>query len=264
MTEAVSPPTALEPSTADRISTFFYRHWLLILNLFFGLWVALPWFAPVFSAMGLTGLAGLIYKIYSVQCHQLPERSYFLFGPKTMYSVPEINTAWPYADFLRLRLFTGNADFGFKVAWSDRMVSFYTPYFLSGLWMAVSRWRRRKKTGNPEATSGWRAMPVWLWVLLLVPLGIDGISHTISDAINFGAGFRDTNAWLAALTNNALPATFYAGDAIGSFNWWMRLLTGLLAGFGTMRFILPMLEDMFGLETQRAAQKTGLEKAEIH
>lgn len=250
MTEAVTSHTTIESTTAAKIAAFFHRHWLLVITIFFGTWVILPWFVPVISVIGQPEMASVIYKIYSVQCHQLPERSYFLFGPKIMYSVQDINTVWPYTDFLRLRQFVGNADFGFKIAWSDRMVSFYTPYFLSGLWMAVSRRRRRRETGNPLATSGWKALPVWLWILFLVPLGIDGFTHMISDAINFGAAFRDTNAWLAVLTNNAFPATFYAGDAIGSFNWWMRLLTGLLAGFGTMRFILPMLEEVFETEAR--------------
>lgn len=255
MTEAAPTRLGLELTTADKMSNFFSRHWLLLINIFFGTWVILPWFAPVFSTIGLPGVASTIYKIYSVLCHQLPERSYFLFGPKTMYSVQDINTVWPYTDFFRLRQFTGNADFGFKIAWSDRMVSFYTPYFLSGLWMAVSRWHRRRTTGNPRATSGWKELPAWLWILFLVPLGIDGITHAISDAINFGAAFRDTNVWLAVLTNNAFPATFYAGDAIGSFNWWMRLLTGLLAGFGTMKFILPMLEDVFKETVHHTAKR---------
>lgn len=254
MAETISSPQ-LNPGTADKIGAFFYRHWLLIINLFFGTWVILPWLAPVFSAIGLTSVATLIYRIYSVQCHQLPERSYFLFGPKGMYSIQDINTVWPYADFFRLRQFVGNVDFGFKVAWSDRMVSFYSPYFLSALWMAVARWNRRRKTGNPNATSGWKEIPVWLWIVFLIPLGLDGITHTINDAINFGGGFRDTNAWLAVLTNNAFSPAFYAGDAFWSFNWWMRLLTGLMAGFGTMRFILPMLEDVFTSESQRMAAK---------
>ncbi len=255
MTEAISSPTPIKLTTADKISTFFYHHWLLIFNVFFGTWVILPWAAPVFSAIGLNWLAHAIYQLYSLQCHQLPERSYFLFGPKAMYSMQDINTVWPYTDFFRLRQFAGTVDMGFKVAWSDRMVSFYTPYFLSGLWMVASRWQARRKTRNPLATSGWRELPVWLWLVLLLPLGLDGISHAISDAISFGTGFRDTNTWLALLTNNALPASFYAGDAIGSFNWLMRLLTGLIAGFGTMRFILPMLEDVFETDGRRAALK---------
>jgi hypothetical protein len=77
----------------------------------------------------------------------------------------------------------------------------------------------------------------------------------ISDAISFWDGFRYTNAWLAALTNNAFAPTFYAGDALGSFNWWMRLLTGLLAGFTTVWIVFPSLEDAFTDMRQRLEVK---------
>jgi hypothetical protein len=63
----------------------------------------------------------------------------------------------------------------------------------------------------------------------------------ISDLAGIGQGFRDNNQWLVGLTNNALPALFYAGDALGSFNSWMRLLTGILAGFGIVWFTLPLI-----------------------
>ena len=55
-----------------------------------------------------------------------------------------------------------------------------------------------------------------------------------------GTGFRDTNAWLAALTGNALPDSFYMGDQLGSFNSWMRWLTGFL-------FSLPTVFALFAL-----------------
>ena len=35
----------------------------------------------------------LIYLFYSFQCHQLPQRSFFLFGPQLTYSIEQINTA---------------------------------------------------------------------------------------------------------------------------------------------------------------------------
>jgi hypothetical protein len=54
-------------------------------------------------------------------------------------------------------------------------------------------------------------------------------------------GFRNTNTWLAAITGNAFAATFYAGDLIGSFNWWMRLITGVVAGFAFTRLIYPYI-----------------------
>jgi hypothetical protein len=48
------------------------------------------------------------------------------------------------------------------------------------------------------------------------------------------------------LTNNSFAATFYAGDAIGSFNSWARILTGLLAGLGIVWFAFPNMEESIG------------------
>jgi hypothetical protein len=38
---------------------------------------------------------------------------------------------------------------------------------------------------------------------------------------------------------------FYAADAIGSFNWWMRLITGIIFGVGIVWLAYPHLEDAF-------------------
>jgi len=70
---------------------------------------------------------------------------------------------------------------------------------------------------------------------------LDGGTHTFSDFAGIGNGFRDTNEWLANLTNHSLPPTFYAGDALGSFNSLMRLLSGLLAGLGITWFAFPYI-----------------------
>jgi hypothetical protein len=78
---------------------------------------------------------------------------------------------------------------------------------------------------------------------------IDGMTHTISDVLinnQFGAGFRDTNLWLAQLTNSALPAWFVVGDAVGSFNSIARWISGALFGIGLAWFLLPYAEGTFG------------------
>jgi len=231
--------------SAESISLWIHNHWLWLFGALIGAWVLLPWLAPVLMWLGFPAGGEAIYRGYTVFCHQLPERSYFLFGPKTMYSFGDINQVWQYSNILELRKFTGTPNMGYKVAWSDRMVSFYTPLFIGFVLMGFSRWKNRRKTGNPQATSGWKPMPWWLFALTLLPLALDGGTHFISDIISFGGGFRDTNTWVAVLTNNAFPATFYAGDAIGSFNWWMRLFTGLLAGFGMVFFFYPYMEETF-------------------
>ena len=50
---------------------------------------------------------------------------------------------------------------------------------------------------------------------------------------------------MAILTRHAFPVTFYAGDVLGSFNSWLRLLTGVLFAFGAVWFVYPWLQNAF-------------------
>ena len=216
----------------------FSRHWLLIITVILGIYVGLPWLAPVFMEIGWAGAGKVIYLIYSTQCHQLPQRSFFLFGPQAMYSLADVQAVWRNTTnpFI-LRQFVGSAAMGWKVAWSDRMASMYGGVFLGSLIF----WPLRKRL---------RPLPLWAFALLILPMGIDGGTHMISDLAGLGNGFRDSNIWLAALTGNIFPAAFYVGDVLGSFNSWMRLLTGLLFGLAIVWLAYPALEEMFA-ETAR-------------
>lgn len=209
-------------------------HWLGIFLIVYGLWVLTPFLAPVFMLIGWTGVGKGIYFIYSFFCHQLPERSFFFFGQKTMYSLSQIQAAWQNtANPMILRQFIGNEIMGWKVAWSDRMISFY-----SSVWIFAIVWMPFRKKVKPLAFLG--------FALLLLPMGLDGGTHLFSDFAGIGQGFRDTNQWLAILTNNTLPSSFLIGDALGSFNSWVRILTGLLAGLGVAWLAFPNLEESFG------------------
>ncbi len=210
------------------------RHWFLVFAAIYGVWVWLPFAAPILMHIGWDIPGRALYSVYSFFCHQLPERSFFLFGRAPMYSLAAIQSAWKNTtDPMVLRQFIGNAGMGWKVAWSDRMVSWYTTVWLFAvLWFPI-----RGKV---------RPLPWWGCFLLLAPIVLDGGTHMISDLAGIGHGFRDTNLWLAALTNHALPAWFYAGDALGSFNSWMRLITGVLAGLAVVWFAFPYLDASFG------------------
>ena len=207
--------------------------WYILFGLGFGVYVLLPFLAPVFMAVGWNSLGKAIYLIYSFMCHQLPERSYFLFGSRLTYSLVEIQSAWQNtSNPLILRQCIGNPAMGWKVAWSDRMISMYTATWLLGLlWWPL---RRRIKP-----------LPWWGLVLFLLPMAVDGTTHFFSDLSGIGQGFRFTNAWLAALTNNVFPASFYAGDAWGSFNSIMRLFSGIAFGIGLVWFSFPYLHRSF-------------------
>jgi uncharacterized membrane protein len=216
---------------ANRVVLGISRHWLLMFTLFWGLYVGLPWLAPIFMKIGWTDAGRAIYMIYSTQCHQLPQRSYFLFGEKSMYSLAEVQAVWRNTNNPAiLRQFIGNQQMGWKVAWSDRMVSLYTAIFIGGLLY----WPVRKQL---------KPLPIWIYALCTLPMFIDGSTHMLSDMAGIGNGFRDSNVWLAALTDNLFPAWFYAGDGLGSFNSWMRLITGVLFGIGSVWLAYPYIEQ---------------------
>ena len=215
-----SKPTV---SVADWLS----RHWYKIFLIVYGLWVGIPFLAPLFMYIGWDGVGKAIYFIYSFFCHQLPQRSYFLFGQKPTYSLTEVQAAWQNTlNPLILRKFIGNETMGWKIAWSDRMAALYT-----SVWLFALIWFPLRRKVKPLS---W-----WGFILLFLPMILDGGTHAFSDFAGIGQGFRDTNIWLVALTNNSLPATFSAGDALGSFNSWMRLLSGFLAGFGIVWLVFP-------------------------
>lgn len=180
------------------------RHWLFFVNLLIALWVLSPWLAPVFMHVGWI-----------------------------RYSLSEIQAAWQTTtDPLVLRQFIGNPEMGWKVAWSDRMVSMFTTIFLGGVVYGLLRERLK-----PLSLRG--------FIILLLPMLVDGGTHMISDFAGIGQGFRDTNTWLQMITNNTFPTAFYVGDALGSFNWWMRLITGIPFGIALVGFAFPYINGAF-------------------
>ena len=235
----MSSPSDLIPTQRPRVIRAnrwvyrFSRNWLLIFSVVYGLYVGLPFLGPIFMHFGFTTGGRAIYFIYTFLCHQLPQRSLFFFGPKMMYSLAEVQLAWQDTlNPLVLRQFIGNAEMGWKMAWSDRMVSMYTSVLIfSWMWFPI---RKRIKS-----------LPWWGFVIFLIPMGIDGLTHMISDLFGIGQGFRDSNTWLAVLTNHAFPDSFFAGDTLGSFNSWMRWITGILFGLGVVWFGFPYLDDFF-------------------
>lgn len=244
------PSNSMEKT--DRFVIWFNKHWVLVFGILFGGFILTPFLAPVFMAIGWTTPGNVIYWIYSFLCHQLPQRSFFLFGPNISYSLTEIQTVWENTNnIVILRQFTGNPQMGWKVAWSDRMVSMY-----SSIWLFGIIWGLMKKK--------LKRLPIWGFVILLLPMAIDGSTHFISDLAGIGQGFRDTNTWLAPITNNLMDPNFYAGDAWGSFNAWMRLVSGLLFGLGMVWFGFPYIDESFSYSAEVVLYKIQLQERLVH
>jgi uncharacterized membrane protein len=229
---------------AQLIDRLVYQHWLAFVLAVLFVFTLMPFLAPVMMTLGLTAVGEIIYTLYIPTCHQLPQRSWFLFGDKLTYTLAEIQQVYPTSDAWELRFFYGTPEMGWKVAWSDRMLSFYNMVPIFGLLYAgLRRWVQRP-------------ISIKLFLLVLLPITLDGGTHMINDMLAgvSGGGFRDTNAWLALLTGNAFPA-FYAGDAQGTFNWWIRLMTGVVAAWGIAFFAFPWLDRIF--RGEQARQRDG-------
>lgn len=221
------------------------RHWLAIFNSLVGLFVLGALLAPALMRAGYTGPATTLYTLYGFTCHQLPQRSYFLFGQKLMYPMDKILSAWPGAtDFFEQRAILGDPVFGYKVAIANRCSAIYSSILLVGLLFGLSRRQIR-----PLSLRG--------VFILSLPMALDGFSHMASELT--GLGFRDTNAWLQVLTQNAFPLDFYVGDAFGSFNWLMRTVTGALFGIALVWMVYPTFRLAFRSRPIRPTQAPGVE-----
>lgn len=208
------------------------QKWFFLANAITGGILFLGILAPLLMSIGLPNAGQTVYGWLAPHNHQLPQRSYFLFGQATLlasYSEEKIITSGANPD--NLQSFVGNSEIGFKMALNHRMTAIFVALFLGGVvWGAAG--------GRP------RLGPIW-FVILLLPLLIDGFSHLISE--NSGQGFREDNAWAVSLTRHAFPNEFYRGTTIGSLNWLLRTLTGILFGLGFVWFLFTYLSLRFRL-----------------
>ena len=99
--------------------------------------------------------------------------------------------------------------FGYQVAYCHRCTAMYTSLLVAGLLFVPLR-RRIKPS------------PLWVGGLLLLPMLLDGGTHLIDDLL--GLGLRD------------------GGDAIGTLNFWLRMITGLLFAVAILIAVYPRLE----------------------
>ncbi len=238
-----------------RGSLWLSDHWVTVCIILLGIFVITPFLAPVFMALGWTGLGQAIYFAYSMLCHQMAQRSFFLFGPHPMYNIAQLPVAMTGDDVTNtfaLRNFIGNADLGWKVAWSDRMVYMFGATWIAAMIFGILRQRRVIAP-----------LRIPLFILLLLPMAIDGGTHFLSD---FSGGllgeFRYSNPWLADLTGHAFPSWFYVGDALGSFNSWMRLFSGICFGVAVVWLAFPYLDRSFRESASQLRMKLAGQRTE--
>jgi uncharacterized membrane protein len=203
-----SGPGGRLAAVIDRFVRWLAQHWLAVFNTVVAIFVALPFLAPVFMHVGALGVGRLIYLVYSPTCHQLPERSYFLFGPKVVYSEAELEAlgAMPAGLNLfqrELLRYPGNPQIGYKVAFCERDAAIYGSILLAGLGFGLVRGR----PGRPRRV---RKLSLWGYALFLVPMAIDGFTQLF--------GWRESN-------------------------WYLRTITGLLFGYASVWLAYPYVQE---------------------
>jgi len=148
----------------DRLIFQFAKHWLLVFNLLLGLYVGLPVLAPVLMSSGAQGPARLIYTLYKPMCHQLPWRSFFLFGEQAYYSqdylISQVGQE-PLETLWTAQNFVGTPELGYKMSLCERDMAIYGTMLLAGMFFGLVR-----KHLKP--------LPWLALVLFMVPMAIDG------------------------------------------------------------------------------------------
>jgi len=212
-------------SGTDRFSLWLSRWYMVLITVFLLLYIGLPFLAPVLQRAGATGPAKVIYTIYSPLCHQLPYRSWFLYGSQPFYprELANIEGVASYEAFVGAkpglslaaeRKFTGTElgygaePVGHKVALCQRDVAIYASMAVFAL-IFIASGRKIKP------------LPWYLWLVFgLVPIGIDGFSQLPSL-------IQQLPDWL--IMRESTPV--------------LRTITGSLFGIATSWYLFPMIED---------------------
>jgi uncharacterized membrane protein len=164
-----------------RIMRSLGKHWLLLANVVMLLYIGLPLLAPLLAHGGEAQWAARIHTLFSPFCHQLPERSFFLYGPQSTYSRDELLTL--VGDPLSLR-YAGSAIVGYKMAICQRCAAIYSAWLLLGVFFTFTRLHIRPL--RPRS-----------FALLLVPIAVDGVGQLV------GAW---TSTWQSRIATGALFA----------------------------------------------------------
>ncbi len=204
---------------ADRFIFWLSNHWLAIFNTLAFLYVAPSFLAPLLMRLGAKGPATIIYTMYRVTgCHQLPQRSWFLFGPQFAYTLPELRAqlgANAIPDPLALGRFIGNETLGYKVAFCQRDTAIYGAILFAGLVYKLL-----------QSVLGRKVRPIRWWAYLglgLVPMGLDGGYQLLS--------------YLLPRLIPSIPISPHETTPL------MRVVTGALFGWATVWLAYPYVQE---------------------
>lgn len=208
----------------DRCVFWLSKHWLAIFNTLALLYVGLPILSPVLLYLGIEGPGKLIQTIYRPPiCHQLPQRSWFLFGQKPSYRLPELieylniephAKQWQDVEVVYSQVGYGNPDLGYKIALCQRDIAIYGTILIAGLIYTLLR-------------GSWKVRPIPWWIYIafgIVPIALDG-------------GYQWITYTLEILPFIDSPIPVHETIPL------LRTLTGSLFGLATVWLAYPHVQD---------------------
>ncbi len=224
---------------SERFSAWMSAHYIWVVNIVLVLFLAGAFLAPFFMKIGAEGAARVIYSVYSPFCHQLPFRSWFLYGeqayyPRALAQIPDVITYEEVSnttelDLLTAREFIGNDQVGYKTALCQRDIAIFGSMLIFGIFYGMT---------------GRRTKPIKWYLLVLVgvlPMLLDGSSQLKGVLVD------ELPNWLPLRESTPL----------------LRTITGALFGSLTAWFILPYLDESAQM-TLRMITRKKLIGQELH
>ncbi len=193
---------------------FIRRGYPLIFAFVFIFHIAFSALPALLMKQGHEGAAVLIYKYFRIMCHQMPQRSYFLFGRQPYYplTVPEDSdmltmeeAAGFVPEVIEGRSFYGTPEMGYKMAICQRDTAIYGAMALFCLIFGFAG----KHMAAPH--------PLLLLLFGGLPIALDGGSQMLTRIIPRVFPLRESTPLL-------------------------RTVTGALFGFCLCWFLFPILE----------------------
>lgn len=205
-------------TTTEKFALWFSKSYAWVIAAILIIFLGFTMVPPMLAAGNFDKMANVGYKFYSLLCHQLAFRSFFVRGEQIAYPRELANvgslvtyeeiTGKSAEDIKFARHLVGNEIMGYKIALCQRDLAIYAGLAIFGLVFQA--------TGKKI-----KHLPWYFWVIFAVlPIAIDGSSQLPGLAGGWPA-------WLPV--RESTP--------------FLRTLTGALFGVGTAWYVFPMMEE---------------------
>ena len=205
----------------NRLGWWSAKHWFLVAITLLFLFVSLPYAAPTLMYYGYTTASEVIYHAYALTCHQLPSRSFFVFGHQVAVC-HRCTAIW-------MAILLGGFIFGLTRR-RLKTIPFH--------WLVIAAIPMGLDGGTQLASELYKVLPPWILTgsALIIWLLLTGLFYM--------TGVRRWQYYLFILCF-PLGMIFVHLTGPRLSNWFLRVLTGGLFGLAYAWLLFPILQDSF-------------------